>query len=119
MTFLLQFFILIPLVGFIFSLLIPAKKEDLISWVAFFTVGSQFVGFLIFVVLWLLDNHPTLDLKDFVVFKTAGYEFFIDFYFDKITAVYLFFVAFLTFLVTIYSRYYMHRENGYKSFFNT
>src|SRR6266850_885150 len=119
MTLLLQLFILIPLAGFIFSLLIPAKKEDLISWGAFFTIGLQFVSFLIFVVFWLVGNHPTLDLKDIVIYKTEGYEFFIDFYFDKITAVYLFVGAFLTFLVTIYSRYYMHRENGYKRFFNT
>jgi NADH:ubiquinone oxidoreductase subunit 5 (subunit L)/multisubunit Na+/H+ antiporter MnhA subunit len=33
--------------------------------------------------------------------------------------VYLLVGAFLTFLVTIYSRYYLHREHGYKRFFNT
>jgi NADH:ubiquinone oxidoreductase subunit 5 (subunit L)/multisubunit Na+/H+ antiporter MnhA subunit len=62
---------------------------------------------------------PVLDLKDAVVFKTSKYEFFIEFYFDKITAVYLFVGSFLTFLVTLYSRYYLHREDGYKRFFNT
>ncbi|HMI66237.1 MAG TPA: proton-conducting transporter membrane subunit [Cyclobacteriaceae bacterium] len=119
MTLLLQLFILIPLTGFVVSLLIPAKKEALISWVAFFTVGVQLVSFLIFVLVWIDIDHPTLNIKDIVIFKTVGYEFFIDFYFDKITAVYLFVGAFLTFLVTVYSRYYMHRESGYKRFFNT
>jgi len=119
MTLLLQLFILIPLTGFVVSLLIPAKKETLISWVAFFTVGVQLVSFLIFVLVWIDIDHPTLNIKDIVIFKTVGYEFFIDFYFDKITAVYLFVGAFLTFLVTVYSRYYMHRESGYKRFFNT
>ncbi len=119
MTLVLQLFILIPLTGFVISLLIPAKKETLISWVAFFTVGVQLVSFLIFVLVWIDIDHPTLNVKDIVIFKTVGYEFFIDFYFDKITAVYLFVGAFLTFLVTVYSRYYMHRESGYKRFFNT
>src|SRR5258706_6691924 len=119
MTLVLQLFILIPLIGFVISLLIPAKKETLISWVAFFTVGVQLVSFLIFVLVWIDIDHPTLNIKDIVIFKTVGYEFFIDFYFDKITAVYLFVGAFLTFLVTVYSRYYMHRESGYKRFFNT
>jgi NADH-quinone oxidoreductase subunit L len=112
-------FILIPLAGFIFSLVLPSKKEGLISWSAFFTVGFHLGSFLIFLVFWLMNGHETLDLKEIVIYKTTNYEFFIDFYFDKITAVYLGVGSFLTFLVTVYSRYYLHRENGYKRFFNT
>ncbi len=119
MTLLLEFFILIPFIGFVLSLLIPRKNENLISWSAFFTVGSHLALVVIFLIFWLLENHPTLNLKDIVLFKTEGYEFFIDFYFDKITAVYLLVGAFLTFLVTVYSRHYLHRENGYKRFFNS
>ena len=119
MTLLLEFFILIPFIGFVLSLLIPRKNENFISWGAFFTVGSHLGLAVIFFLFWLLENHPTLDLKDIVLFKTTGYEFFIDFYFDKITAVYLLVGAFLTFLVTIYSRSYLHRETGYKRFFNS
>ena len=119
MTLLLEFFILIPIAGFILSLLIPGKKENVISWVASFTVGIHFASFIVFIVYWLSQGHPTLNLKDIVLFHTDGYEFFIDFYFDKITAVYVFVGSFLTFLVAIYSRVYLHRENGYKRFFNT
>src|SRR5688572_862133 len=119
MTYLLDFFILIPIAGFILSLLIPGKKENVISWVVYFTVGIHFVSFICFIVYWLWQGHPTLDLKEIVLFYTEGYEFFIDFYFDKITAVYVFVGSLLTFLVAIYSRVYLHRENGYKRFFNT
>ncbi len=38
---------------------------------------------------------------------------------DDITAIFLVTGSFLTFLITIYSRYYLHKENGYKRFFNT
>lgn len=119
MTLLLKLFIIIPLAGFVISLTLPRRKETLISRAAFLTVGLHFVAFQIFIVLWLLGDHPILNLKEIVLFSTKGYEFFIDFYFDKITAVYLFVGSFLTFLVMVYSRYYLHRENGYKRFFNT
>jgi NADH-quinone oxidoreductase subunit L len=119
MTFVLKLFILIPLVGFVLSLFIPAKKERAISWVAYATAGLHHAMFLIFTGYWLWHNAPALNLKEIVLLKTNGYEFFIDFYFDKITAVYLMVGSFLTFLVAVYSRSYLHREKGYKRFFNT
>lgn len=119
MTSLLQLFILIPLLGFITSLLITDKSETAISWVAYITAGVNLVSLLIFVGYWLINGHPTLNLKEIILFKSKEYEFLIDLCFDKITVVYILVGAFLTFLVTIYSRYYLHRERGYKRFFNT
>lgn len=118
MTSFLHLFILLPLAGFILSVLAP-KKEALLSQIAFGTVGLHLLSTIIFLGYWLLHGYPTLDLKDIVLFRTIDYEFFIDFSFDMVTATYLFVGAFLTFLVTIYSRYYLHRESGYKRFFNT
>jgi NADH-quinone oxidoreductase subunit L len=118
--YILQFFILLPLLGYIISLLIPGKKENTISWITYFTVGIHLVAASTFTFIWLLSNHHhPINLKDIDVYNTDGYDFFIDFYFDKITATYLLVGAVLTFLVTVYSRYYMHRESGYKRFFNT
>jgi NADH-quinone oxidoreductase subunit L len=119
MNLILQFFILIPFVGFVISLLIPKDKETILSRVAFTSVGIHFVSFQIFLIYWFWNGHPVLNLKEIVLFKTTGYEFLVDFYFDAITAVYLFVGSLLTFLVTTYSRYYLHRETGYKRFFNT
>ncbi len=115
----LPFFIILPLAGFLVSLLIPGKREILISGVAVGTVSLHFFGALGFLAYWLFSGYPTLDVKEIVLFSSTGYEFFVDFDFDAITAVYLFVGSFLTFLVTIYSRAYMHREAGYKRFFNT
>jgi NADH-quinone oxidoreductase subunit L len=115
----LQYFILIPFIGYLISLVIPHKKETLISLVTFTTVGLQLIALQVFLVYWMWHGFPTLDFKDFVIYSVSDYSFFIDFYFDRVTAVYAIVGGFLTFLVTIYSRYYMHRENGYKRFFNT
>jgi NADH-quinone oxidoreductase subunit L len=115
----LEYFILFPIVGFLVSLVLPRKNETLISWTAFITMGIQLAGVVVYLGFWFWSGMPHLNFKDYVLFETAGYEFYIDFYFDHITAVYMFVGAFLTFLVTVYSRYYMHRESGYKRFFNT
>lgn len=119
MQHLLPLFILLPALGFIISLFLPEKKETLISRTAFFTVGLHLLGAIIFFIYWVIGDRDPLNLKDIVLYQSSDYEFYIDFYFDKITATYLLVGAFLTFLVTTYSRYYLHREQGYKRFFNT
>lgn len=119
MTELLVFFILIPLSGFLLSLLLPEKNEDLISWFSFVVVGIQILFTTAFVPVWLWQGHPTLEHSGYVLYESDDYRFFLDFLFDKITATYLAVGSLLTFMITIYSRYYMHREKGYKRFFST
>lgn len=119
MTTWLQFFILIPIIGFLVTLLIVGKNERAISWTAFVTVAMHVIGALTFTVVWLLNDQPILNDKHIVLLKAENYEFFIDYYFDRVAATYLVVGSFLTFLVTAYSRYYLHRETGYKRFFNT
>ncbi|MDI9339014.1 MAG: proton-conducting transporter membrane subunit [Sediminibacterium sp.] len=112
-------FILIPLIGYVVSLLIPRKNEDALSVTAFVTAGLHVLVSVSFLVIWLINGHDPLDMKDAVLYKTSDYEFFVDFCYDKVTAVYGVTGSVLVFLVTWYSRYYMHREDGYKRFFNT
>lgn len=114
-----QIFILIPFVGFLLSLLIRKRSEAALSSIGFLTAGLQLFSFLPFVVLWLIQGAPDLNLPEFSLFESTDYVFMIDFFFDKITAVYLLVGALLTFLITLYSRYYMHREREYKDFFNS
>lgn len=114
-----QLMIGIPLVGFLISLLIPEKEEKILSRVAFFSAGLNLLSVLIFLVFWGLEGFQTLNLKEFVLYKTPEFEFLVDFFFDRVGAVYVIMGAMLTFLITYYSRYYLHREPGYKRFFNT
>ena len=115
----LQFFLLFPVIGLLISVLLSEKKEKLISGIAFATVFIQFLEIVLFCLVWILNDSPDLNLKEVTIFSTSHYEFFIDFYFDRITAVYLFVGALLTSMITTYSRYYLHREKGYKRFFTT
>ena len=118
LTSVLQYFLLIPFLGFIFSLFIPDKMENTISRTVFFTVSLHLILSWGFLIIWLIYNHPTLEKSEIILFKTNEYQFLISFYFDKISAVYLFVGSALTFLVTQYCRWYLHREGGYKRFFN-
>jgi NADH-quinone oxidoreductase subunit L len=109
----------LPFIGFFISLVIPRSNELWLSRTAFVTAGVQLAAVLLYVIGWVVAGHVPVNVKELVIYRSSGYEFFLDLYFDKITALYLFIGAMLTFLITIYSRYYLHREEGFKRFFNT
>ncbi len=115
----LQLFIFIPLVGFFISFLFLNKQEKSISAVAYGSIGVQLLGILLFTLYWIWGKQPTLHLKHYVFYQEGNIEIFLDFYFDKITAVFACLGAFITFLVARFSKYYLHRDEGFKRFFNT
>jgi NADH:ubiquinone oxidoreductase subunit 5 (subunit L)/multisubunit Na+/H+ antiporter MnhA subunit len=115
----LALFVILPFLGFLITLLIPKQKEKTLSQVAFFTAGLQWLSAMLFITYWVYKGAEPLNIKEFSIYKVGDYEFFIDLYFDGISAVYLVVGSFLTFLITSYSRHYLHREKGYKRFFNT
>jgi NADH:ubiquinone oxidoreductase subunit 5 (subunit L)/multisubunit Na+/H+ antiporter MnhA subunit len=114
-----QLFILIPIIGFFCSLFLKNNQEKLLSAVAYTTAGAQLFLFIPFLIIWIINGAEVLNLKEFALYESSEYVFLIDFFFDEISAVYLFVGAALTFLITIYSKYYLHREIGYKAFFNS
>ncbi|MCU0424118.1 MAG: hypothetical protein MUF71_00695 [Candidatus Kapabacteria bacterium] len=119
MDWIINSFLFVPFAGFVISLLIPQTQEKILSRVAFLTSGTNLLGFLVFGVLWLWNGVPVLNVKDIVLYRTDGYEFLVDVYCDAVTAVYMLVGSFLALIITMYSRTYLHREQGYKRFFNT
>lgn len=115
----LQIFILLPLAGFLFSTLVPKYNEKWLSNTSFVTVGLHFGFSIVFTVLWMIKGFQSFDFREFSIFRTKHYDFFIDIHFDEITMTFLLVGSLLTFLVSGFSRYYLHRENGYKRFFTT
>ena len=109
----------LPLIGFLGSLLLNKKRESALSALSYSVAGLQFLLVLVFGFFWFKDGANPSQFKESSVYSAQNYEFFIDFLVDKLTLVFAFMGAGLTFLITIYSRYYLHREDGYKRFFNT
>jgi NADH:ubiquinone oxidoreductase subunit 5 (subunit L)/multisubunit Na+/H+ antiporter MnhA subunit len=111
--------IILPIVTFLLSLLISSKKENSLSNLALGFIILQLILSLILFIFWTNQNAIPHNIPEFSVYKNKDYNFYIDFYFDKLTMLFLFFGTFITLLITLYSRYYLHREIGYKRFFNT
>ena len=116
---LLPLFIFIPLFGFILTFFFANNQEKLIDTIATSTIGIHLAASVVFSLYWLFEGAPTLDLKSFTFFKEDNIEIFLDLYFDKIALVYALIGSLITFLVIIFSRFYLHRDEGYKRFFST
>jgi NADH-quinone oxidoreductase subunit L len=116
---LLYIFLLIPALGTLLSIVLPKSTEKWLSRNAIATTALQLLAATVFIVQWAWHGAPDLNIKEVVLYRTTGYEFYLDFFFDRITAVYLMVGALLTFIIAVYSRTYLHREDGYKRFFNT
>lgn len=112
-------FVAIPLISFALSLLFPERRERGLSVLSFASMGLQLLLASGFIVAWWAQGAPDLNIPEWLVYQSGDYRFLIDFYFDEVSATYLFVGTMLTFLISIYSRYYLHREKGYKRFFNT
>jgi NADH:ubiquinone oxidoreductase subunit 5 (subunit L)/multisubunit Na+/H+ antiporter MnhA subunit len=119
LEFYMQFFLWLPLASYILSLIPNKRHEKTISWGTFTSVLLHLSFALGFVIVWAIDGFENLSHREWVLYQTDGYMFYIDFFFDRTTATFLIMGSFLTSLVTVYSRYYLHRESGYKRFFNT
>lgn len=112
-------FIFIPLLAFFASLFWQNKQERAIARIVQFTKAFYIVAAVAYAVLWFINGYIPVSQRLITVYQTDHFVFAIQFHYDLITAVYSIVGAVLFFLVSTFSRYYMHRDEGYKRFFNT
>lgn len=112
-------FVLMPLLAFIITMFAKEHQEKWISNITTYTIGTVFFILTGFIGYWIFLGANNFNLKEILLYQNKEYTFLIDFYFDKVTAVYLFVGSFISFLIVRYSSYYMHLEKGYKRFFAT
>lgn len=118
MNYFIYLFVLIPFFGYLVSLLLPEKSEKLISKHAKMTVALTFLVQLYFCVNWLIMRDTAIQSTDLTIYQSGNYKFYLSLFFDRISATYALMGAMLTFLILSYSKYYLHRETGFKRFFN-
>ncbi len=119
MQHLLPLLIYIPVLGFLLSLFLPKTQEKTLAFLAIATIGFHLIGSLVFTVYWLSQYAQNIEVKHLLLYKSDDFEFVIDFFFDKISSVFVIIGSVLMFLVAIFSRTYLHREQGFKRFFCT
>jgi NADH:ubiquinone oxidoreductase subunit 5 (subunit L)/multisubunit Na+/H+ antiporter MnhA subunit len=71
-----------------------------------------------FAVCWAVNDFKPISNKLATLYQTEHFVFAINFYYDEITAVFSIVGSLIFFLVATFSRYYMHRDEGYKRFFS-
>ena len=111
--------IAIPLFGFLLITVLRTASEKWNSGIAIATTWAQFVVALGVAAYWLSCGHQPFNEKDWTLYASHDYEFFFDFFFDKVSASFVLVGSFLSSLVCLYSKTYMHRETGYRRFFQT
>jgi NADH-quinone oxidoreductase subunit L len=112
-------FVLMPLIAFLATLWWKNKQEKPIALIVLVTKAFFIIASIAYATLWIIAGSVPVDHRLITLYQTSEFVFAIQFYYDHITAVYSVTGAILFFLVTTFSRYYMHRDEGFKRFFNT
>lgn len=119
LTQLLAALIFIPILGVVGCILLPKRWERAIFSVAIVATLLELVTFLIFGYLWLSVGSTSVAMSIGDLFASHHYTFSLNFYFDGLGAVFLGMATLMTALILAFSRYYMHREQGFKRFYYT
>ena len=109
--------VLLPLLGMGLLSLISPHKEQAISSTTWVLMLIHTLLACITVGLWAWHGAEPINIKEWSLFESADYSFFIDFYLDSVSAVFVLVGSVITLLIVRYSRYYMHMETGYKRYF--
>jgi len=112
-------FAIIPLFAFFATLLWQNKQEKPIVGIVQFTKAFYILAALAYAALWFINGGKTVNQRFLTLYQSDHFVFAIQFYYDLSTAVFSIVGSVLFFLVSTFSRYYMHRDEGYKRFFNT
>lgn len=111
--------IIVPIAGFIACLCMPRKRERMVFAVAMATMFIESILFLVFGYQWLHAGSSPVLASDGLLYSSHHYALALNFYFDRLAAVFLGMALVMTILIFTFSKYYMHREQGFKRFYAT
>jgi NADH:ubiquinone oxidoreductase subunit 5 (subunit L)/multisubunit Na+/H+ antiporter MnhA subunit len=112
------FFILVPLLGFLISLVPSKKNEKLIYSISLLTLCLHAVILALVGFEWFTSSESSIinSYLPFYVYQTSSFK--IDLFVDKLSMVYSSVAVILSILIAIFSRFYMHRDPGFKRFYS-
>lgn len=110
---------LIPVLGFAGCIFTPKQRERIIFSIAIAAILLELATFLFLGYRWLGAGAGPISASLGSLYASYHYTFALDFYFDWTSAVFLGMATVMTGLVFAFSRYYMHREPGFKRFYYT
>jgi NADH:ubiquinone oxidoreductase subunit 5 (subunit L)/multisubunit Na+/H+ antiporter MnhA subunit len=118
MDFLLPILLLIPLISVIIGFCFSNKDEKPIFWTSIISVGLNFCILWFLSFLWFTNGFNDFVYQGPMLYEAAETEFAIHLFLDGYAFVYALTATFLTGIIVVFSRTYLHREKGFKRFFN-
>ncbi|MFT5018265.1 MAG: NADH-quinone oxidoreductase subunit L, partial [Limisphaerales bacterium] len=118
MSNLLPLLLVIPLLGLIIGFSFSNKDERAIFLASVISVAANFLLLLGLAVDWVSGGFLPLDYRGPVLFRAEEMEFDLNLLLDGYSFTYALVATFLTGLILFFSRTYVHREKGYKRFYN-
>ncbi len=112
-------FTAIPLLSFILSLMWKNHQEAPITRLVQITKIVYLVFAIAFALIWMLSDSGTLQFDFLDLYKTSDFVFALQFHYDYLSMVFSIVGALLFFMVTTFSKFYLHRDEGFKRFFTT
>ena len=109
---------IIPFMGFGISLMFKNTDEKHISFTASSTTILVIALNIVILVKTLLSGHEPVHIDVVNLYTSSHFTFSIDLYYDWLSAVFSFIGGYLFWIISRFSKTYMHRESGYKRFFN-
>lgn len=111
--------ILLPLMGsLIAGLLGKVIGKKATHWITVSLVGIAFLLSCYIVKVIVLNNHPTVEGVVYNWISSGAYQFNVALLIDRLSAVMIFIVLFVSFMVHIYTIGYMADDPGYQRFFS-
>ena len=107
------------MLAFTASLFWQNKSEKAIGIIVRIAKISNILIALSFALWWVAKGLEPVSYKVATLYETKHFVFAIHLLYDEITAVFSIVGSFLFFLVATFSKYYMHRDEGYKRYFST
>lgn len=111
-------FVFVPLVAFFTLLFFQNKQEKPVARIVLLTKVFYIILSVGFAAAWFINDRTVLSIKLATLYQSDDFVFAIQFYYDEITAVFSVVGSLIFFLVATFSRYYMHRDEGFKRFFH-
>lgn len=110
--------VFIPLVGLLLSLLPKSTQEKALFRITVSTIGLHVIAMVSLLIQSILYGEFPMYNHGYELYSAEHTDFAISMYFDATASTYGIVAGIITFLITFFSRYYLHREKGYKRFFN-
>jgi NADH-quinone oxidoreductase subunit L len=118
MDFLLIATVLSPLLACIWIFATP-NDEHRVAAIALLSTRLMGAATLALLALWVFSGFPAHEYQWFMLYENQDYQFPVLFFLDRVAACYLFVVWAVFAVIVKYCRVYLHRETGFKRFFQT